>query len=202
MSDYDCAVIGAGMVGATTALALADIGLKVVLIDKYPVTDFSPEQAFDLRVSAISLASEQLLTQLGAWHQRQHDPVDPSHHRPQQPDRQPDGGDDNKTSQKRGLQPGKQPGAARRRRGVVEWRVHCLLSNWLACKLGTVAPRYNGFARGRFRLSQSLTNSLAISAASRALLRTSAILASSERPSVSSKIRCSRKGVTSLPTTP
>ena len=69
MSDYDCAVIGAGMVGATTALALADIGLKVVLIDKYPVTDFSPEQAFDLRVSAISLASEQLLTQLGAWQQ-------------------------------------------------------------------------------------------------------------------------------------
>ncbi len=69
MSDYDCAVIGDGMVGATTALALADIGLKVVLIDKYPVTDFSPEQAFDLRVSAISLASEQLLTQLGAWQQ-------------------------------------------------------------------------------------------------------------------------------------
>lgn len=69
MSDYDCAIIGAGMVGATTALALADLGLKVVLIDKYQVAEFSPEQAFDLRVSAISLASQKLIEQLGAWQQ-------------------------------------------------------------------------------------------------------------------------------------
>lgn len=69
MFEYDCAINGAGMVGATTALALADLGLKVVLIDKAPVANFSPEQPFDLRISAISLSSQSFLAQLGAWQQ-------------------------------------------------------------------------------------------------------------------------------------
>ena len=66
-SKYDCTVIGAGMVGAATAVALADLGLKVVLIDKFAPEPFAAEQAFDIRVSAISLASQHLLEQLGAW---------------------------------------------------------------------------------------------------------------------------------------
>lgn len=71
MSQFDCAVVGAGMVGATTALALAELGLKVVLIDKYQPKPFAMEQSFDLRVSAISVFSQTLLTQLGAWQQIQ-----------------------------------------------------------------------------------------------------------------------------------
>lgn len=67
MQKFDCAVVGAGMVGATTALALADLGLTVVLIDKQAPAAYSPEQRYDLRVSAISLASEQLLRQLNIW---------------------------------------------------------------------------------------------------------------------------------------
>ena len=71
MKHFDCAVIGGGMVGAASALAMAELGLKVAIIERSPPTTYSPEQAFDLRVSAISLASEQLLKQLGAWQQLQ-----------------------------------------------------------------------------------------------------------------------------------
>ena len=64
MLKVDCLIIGGGMVGAATALSLSNLGLKVGVVEAIPAIDFSPEQAFDLRVSAISLASEQLLVQL------------------------------------------------------------------------------------------------------------------------------------------
>jgi len=69
MADFDCVVIGGGMVGAASALALAEQGLKVAVIEKYQPHAFVPEQALDLRVSAISLASQYLFEQLGAWSQ-------------------------------------------------------------------------------------------------------------------------------------
>ncbi len=69
MTDFDCVVIGGGMVGAASALALAEQGLKVAVIEKYQPQTFTNEQALDLRVSAISLASQYLLEQLGAWSQ-------------------------------------------------------------------------------------------------------------------------------------
>ena len=67
MNQFDCVVVGGGMVGAASALALAELGLTVAVVEKSAPAVFSSEQAFDLRVSAISLASEQLLQQLGAW---------------------------------------------------------------------------------------------------------------------------------------
>jgi len=69
MKSFDCVVVGGGMVGAASALSLAQLGLTVAVIEQSPPSQYSPEQAFDLRVSAISLASEHLLTQLGAWQQ-------------------------------------------------------------------------------------------------------------------------------------
>ncbi|MGB2739665.1 MAG: FAD-dependent oxidoreductase [Cognaticolwellia sp.] len=71
MNQFDCVVVGGGMVGAASALALAELGLTVAVVEKSVPAIFSSEQAFDLRVSAISLASEQLLEQLGAWQQLQ-----------------------------------------------------------------------------------------------------------------------------------
>ncbi|TWX73296.1 FAD-dependent oxidoreductase [Colwellia sp. C1TZA3] len=71
MNQFDCVVVGGGMVGAASALSLAELGLSVAIIEKSVPEKFFPEQAFDLRVSAISLASEQLLKQLGAWQQLQ-----------------------------------------------------------------------------------------------------------------------------------
>ncbi|WP_371377206.1 FAD-dependent oxidoreductase [Thalassotalea aquiviva] len=69
MSSVDCLIIGGGMVGATTAIALADLGLKVVLVEAKPAEPFSQEQPFDLRVSAISLGSIALLQQYQIWPQ-------------------------------------------------------------------------------------------------------------------------------------
>jgi len=69
MKHFDCVVIGGGMVGAASALTLAQLGLTVALVEQYEPKEFSVEQPLDLRVSAISIASQHLLEQLGAWSQ-------------------------------------------------------------------------------------------------------------------------------------
>ena len=62
-------VVGGGMVGAASALTLAQLGLRVALVEQSEPDPYSPEQNSDLRVSAISLASQQLLEQVDAWSQ-------------------------------------------------------------------------------------------------------------------------------------
>jgi len=69
MKNFDCVVIGGGMVGAASALSLSQLGLRVALVEQYQPKEFTKEQNIDLRVSAISLASQYLLEQLGAWSQ-------------------------------------------------------------------------------------------------------------------------------------
>ena len=61
-------VVGGGMVGAASALTLAQLGLRVALVEQSEPEPYSPEQNSDLRVSAISLASQQLLEQVDAGH--------------------------------------------------------------------------------------------------------------------------------------
>ncbi len=66
-SRYDIAVVGGGMVGASCALAAAQQGLQVLLVERErPLAEWSAE-SFDLRVSALTRTSQQLLDQLGAW---------------------------------------------------------------------------------------------------------------------------------------
>lgn len=62
---YDVAVVGGGMVGLATAIGLAMEGIKVVVIDAGQTQAVSG--APKLRVSAINKASQQLITNLGAW---------------------------------------------------------------------------------------------------------------------------------------
>lgn len=65
---YDYAVIGAGMVGATTAYALARQGKRVALVEASPaVADAAGDAAYDLRVSAISPSSREFLSGLDIW---------------------------------------------------------------------------------------------------------------------------------------
>lgn len=65
--EYDVIIVGGGMVGATVACALGDSDLKVALIEQNMPAEFSPEQAHDIRVSALSIASQQILQTIGAW---------------------------------------------------------------------------------------------------------------------------------------
>lgn len=60
-------VVGGGMVGAACALGLGQQGRNVQLIEHAPLPEFIPDSPYDLRISAISAASVNLLTQLNAW---------------------------------------------------------------------------------------------------------------------------------------
>ncbi|MBL7005079.1 MAG: UbiH/UbiF/VisC/COQ6 family ubiquinone biosynthesis hydroxylase [Gammaproteobacteria bacterium] len=77
--SYDIVIIGAGMVGASAALALAQNGLKIALVEYQKPTEFNLNDEIELRVSAISASSEQLLSQLGAWSIIQNQRLSPYH---------------------------------------------------------------------------------------------------------------------------
>lgn len=64
---YDFCINGGGMVGATLALGLARQNYRVALIEPYLPKAFVENSLPDLRVSAISAASVELLQSLGAW---------------------------------------------------------------------------------------------------------------------------------------
>jgi 2-octaprenylphenol hydroxylase len=67
MRNFDVIVVGAGIVGATAACALARSGLQVGVIEPRPPSDNFDPQTYDNRVSAITRASEQIFRALGAW---------------------------------------------------------------------------------------------------------------------------------------
>ncbi|MCK5888783.1 MAG: FAD-dependent monooxygenase [Methylococcales bacterium] len=67
MKEYDVVIVGGGMVGATIACGLGQTKLRVAVIEQILPEPFLPEQAHDLRVSALSLASRNILQAVGAW---------------------------------------------------------------------------------------------------------------------------------------
>lgn len=67
MEQFDVVVAGGGMVGAATAIGLAQQGLTVAVLERDAPVPFVASQAMDLRVSAISPNSVALLQRLGAW---------------------------------------------------------------------------------------------------------------------------------------
>ncbi len=68
---YDVIVVGGGLVGASVALALADTGLRIAVLDARPLPApaavYEAPASFDPRVSAITPASRRFLDSLGAW---------------------------------------------------------------------------------------------------------------------------------------
>ena len=64
--QHDVLVIGGGVVGSACALALADAGLDVALVEAKPPPRWVPEPR-DLRVFAFAHDSAALLQALGAW---------------------------------------------------------------------------------------------------------------------------------------
>ncbi|GLR69525.1 FAD-dependent oxidoreductase [Agaribacter marinus] len=67
MKNVDICIIGGGMIGSATALACAKQGYSVCVIEPRMPQNFHPEQAPDLRVSALNLHSINVLKDLGAW---------------------------------------------------------------------------------------------------------------------------------------
>lgn len=65
--QFDVVIVGGGMVGAAVACCLGGSGLNVAIIEAQVPETFSPEQPHDLRVSALSIASRNILETVGAW---------------------------------------------------------------------------------------------------------------------------------------
>lgn len=70
--QFDVVIVGAGIAGSALACALADTRLRVALIEVQALATAMPRPAagvngFDPRVSALTVASQQLLARLGAW---------------------------------------------------------------------------------------------------------------------------------------
>lgn len=73
--QVDVVVVGAGMVGVALANAIAPSGLSIAVLEQragdpagYPeVVRKQQENSYDPRVSALTCASQQLLTHVGAW---------------------------------------------------------------------------------------------------------------------------------------
>lgn len=64
---YDVVVVGGGMIGLALAVALAQGGKRVGVIEAQAPRPFAPDDAFDLRVIAVNRASQNLLARFGAW---------------------------------------------------------------------------------------------------------------------------------------
>ncbi|MGF1688289.1 2-octaprenyl-3-methyl-6-methoxy-1,4-benzoquinol hydroxylase [Photobacterium japonica] len=67
MERFDVVVAGGGMVGAATAIGLAQLGMRVAVLEGHAPAPYDADAPMDLRVSAISPHSVELLTRLGAW---------------------------------------------------------------------------------------------------------------------------------------
>ena len=66
-NEFDVLIVGGGMVGATLGCALGGSGLRVAVLEDSPPEEFNAEQPYDLRVSAVSIASANILKTLGIW---------------------------------------------------------------------------------------------------------------------------------------
>jgi 2-octaprenyl-6-methoxyphenol hydroxylase len=62
----DVAIVGGGMVGASLALALRDLGIRVVLIEGV-APNSSTQPSFDDRTTALGNASRRIFESLGVW---------------------------------------------------------------------------------------------------------------------------------------
>lgn len=64
--DVDVVIVGGGLTGPSLALALADAGLTVALVDARPEQDRTRDD-FDGRAYSLAVASQRLLAAVGVW---------------------------------------------------------------------------------------------------------------------------------------
>ena len=70
--NFDCIVIGGGLSGLTTTLALSKIGLAVAVIDKTSL-EVTRKNDGDQRTTAISASGKKIFEALGVWAQLEKD---------------------------------------------------------------------------------------------------------------------------------
>jgi 2-octaprenyl-6-methoxyphenol hydroxylase len=63
---FDIAIVGGGMVGASLAVALEGLGVRIALIEAIP-HDSASQPSFDERTTALSNGSRRILETLGIW---------------------------------------------------------------------------------------------------------------------------------------
>jgi 2-octaprenyl-6-methoxyphenol hydroxylase len=64
--NFDVAIVGGGMVGATLGVALAPLNLRVALIEAIP-HNAAAQPSFDERTTALSNGSRRILETMGVW---------------------------------------------------------------------------------------------------------------------------------------
>ena len=64
--NFDVAIVGGGMVGATLGVALAPLNLRVALIEAIP-HNAAAQPSFDERTTALSNGSRRILETIGVW---------------------------------------------------------------------------------------------------------------------------------------
>ena len=64
--NYDIAIIGSGLTGLTTALAMSSLNYKIALVDPKPFT-FDKENFLDDRTTAVSIGSVEFYKKIGVW---------------------------------------------------------------------------------------------------------------------------------------
>lgn len=67
MCEYDVVIIGGGMVGLTIACALGQQAFNVAVVEAIEPQDINTSDEYELRVSAISKSSQQVLKNIKAW---------------------------------------------------------------------------------------------------------------------------------------
>ena len=66
-SDFDVVIVGAGMVGASLAQILAQANFNVALLERSELRADWTEKEHDIRVSALNLGSQRMLSAIGVW---------------------------------------------------------------------------------------------------------------------------------------
>lgn len=69
LAEFDVAIVGAGMVGASAAIGLKQLGLRVLLLDAYAFTEAVPSYtpSYDERSTALSWGTKDILEALKVW---------------------------------------------------------------------------------------------------------------------------------------